>query len=145
MSRQRLTLGGEQKQKALDDDTFLSDAGVNDGGELFVKDLGAQIGWRTVYVVEYVSFNGVQARCETPLHLLTFFGLRLDLSFYTRSSTGSRVCSMVGPSNTVKCKSGECQILTYPCLTLHGRFAYALVMLHFLKRELETLLCVRSL
>ena len=59
-SRQKLTLKGERK--ALDDDTLLADAGVNDGGELFVKDLGAQISWRTVFVVEYVSSNYTPAR-----------------------------------------------------------------------------------
>ena len=62
-SRQKLTLKGERK--ALDDDTPLKDAGVNDGGELFVKDLGAQISWRTVFVVEYVSSNHLGARWKT--------------------------------------------------------------------------------
>ena len=60
MSRQKLTLKGERK--ALDDDTFLKDAGINDDGELFVKDLGAQISWRTVFVVEYVSSSYVSVR-----------------------------------------------------------------------------------
>lgn len=53
VSRQKLTLKGERK--ALDDDTSLEDAGVRDGGELLVKDLGPQISWRAVFVVEYVS------------------------------------------------------------------------------------------
>lgn len=55
VSRQKLTLKGERK--ALDDDALLKDAGVNDGGELSVKDLGAQISWRTVFVIEYVRIS----------------------------------------------------------------------------------------
>ena len=38
----------------MDDDTLLK-AGVVDGEELSVKDLGPQISWRTVFLVEYVS------------------------------------------------------------------------------------------
>jgi very-long-chain enoyl-CoA reductase len=59
VSRQKLTLKGERK--ALDNETFLRDAGMSDGGELFVKDLGAQISWKTVFVVEYVSSICVSA------------------------------------------------------------------------------------
>lgn len=65
VSRQKLTLKGERK--ALDDDALLKDIGVSDGDELFVKDLGAQISWRAVFVVEYVSFNRTRACWKTPL------------------------------------------------------------------------------
>ena len=42
------------EKKALADDTTLTDAGVVDGVELNIKDLGPQISWRTVFIVEYV-------------------------------------------------------------------------------------------
>lgn len=65
VSRQKLTLKGERK--ALDDDALLKDIGVSDGDELFVKDLGAQISWRAVFFVEYVSSNRTRACWKTPL------------------------------------------------------------------------------
>jgi len=97
-SRQKLTLKGERK--ALDDDMFLGDVGVGDGGELFIKDLGAQISWRTVFVVEYLG----------PLILHPIF-YWFPQELYGRPVERSGL----------------------------QKIAFALVVLHFLKRELETL------
>lgn len=49
----------KSERKALGDDTKLSTVlGVDLGdGEIQVKDLGPQISWRTVFLVEYVSAN----------------------------------------------------------------------------------------
>ena len=44
------------EKKALVDDATLADAGIVDGTELNIKDLGPQISWRTVFIVEYVRF-----------------------------------------------------------------------------------------
>jgi hypothetical protein len=54
VGRQKLTLKGGAKP--LDDDATLVAAGVLDGSEVVVKDLGPQVSWRTVFLVEYVSF-----------------------------------------------------------------------------------------
>jgi very-long-chain enoyl-CoA reductase len=52
VERQKLSLKGEVK--ALDDDAVLATASVRDGSELVVKDLGPQVSWKTVFLVEYV-------------------------------------------------------------------------------------------
>ena len=50
-SRQKLTVKGDKK--ALEDDSKVEEA-VKGQTELQVKDLGPQMGWRTVYLIEYV-------------------------------------------------------------------------------------------
>ncbi|EIW57495.1 trans-2-enoyl-CoA reductase (NADPH) TSC13 [Trametes versicolor FP-101664 SS1] len=97
-SRQKLTLKGEKK--ALEDGTSLKDAGVVDGAEVTVKDLGPQIGWKTVFLIEYVG--------PLIIHPLVY---HFPTVFY-----GGHVQHSV-----------------------LQKYVYAAVMLHFFKRELETL------
>ncbi|THH17075.1 hypothetical protein EW146_g3683 [Bondarzewia mesenterica] len=53
VSRQKITLKGEKQ--ALDDEASLKDAGFVDGGEASVRDLGPQVSWKTVFIVEYAG------------------------------------------------------------------------------------------
>lgn len=58
-NRQRITLPvGEGKPLPLtDDNRSLASYGVEDGATLRLKDLGRQIGYRALYLWEYVSFS----------------------------------------------------------------------------------------
>jgi len=51
--RQMLRL--EPKGKALNDDDSLATAGLTSGGKVYLKDLGPQIGWSTVFMAEYAG------------------------------------------------------------------------------------------
>lgn len=51
--RQSLRL--EAKGKTLKDSDTLESLNVRNGGKLFVKDLGPQIGWKTVFLAEYAG------------------------------------------------------------------------------------------
>ena len=52
-ARQKITL--KDSKNTLNDEVKFVDAGLVDGGELLVKDLGHQISWKTVFLIEYVS------------------------------------------------------------------------------------------
>ncbi|PCH42356.1 hypothetical protein WOLCODRAFT_101986 [Wolfiporia cocos MD-104 SS10] len=97
-ARQKITIKGEKK--ALDDEATLAVAGIQDGGELAVKDLGPQINWRTVFLIEYAG----------PLLIHPLF-YHFPRFWYGRPVPHSMLQKVV----------------------------YALVLLHFVKRELETI------
>ncbi|KAF9007482.1 3-oxo-5-alpha-steroid 4-dehydrogenase-domain-containing protein [Cyathus striatus] len=97
-SRQKLTLPSERKP--LDDDVKLSALGAQ---ELQIKDLGPQISWRTVFLIEYVG--------PLIIHPLIYHFPKL---IYGQDVKHSAL----------------------------QKYVYAFVMLHFLKRELETILCI---
>jgi len=51
--RQMLRL--EAKGKPLNDDDTVSSLGLQSGSKIFLKDLGPQIGWKTVFLAEYAG------------------------------------------------------------------------------------------
>lgn len=94
VARQRLTL---ESKEVLDDDRTLSS--LSDNVTLYLKDLGPQISWRTVFMVEYLG----------PLLIAPLF-------YHFPQIYGKGTF-----------KHSEMQTLVY-----------GLVMLHYLKREFET-------
>ncbi|KAI9566845.1 3-oxo-5-alpha-steroid 4-dehydrogenase-domain-containing protein [Boletus coccyginus] len=97
-ARQKITL--KDSKNVLDDEVRLVDAGVVDGGELLVKDLGHQISWKTVFLVEYAG--------PLVIHPILYY--------FPQYIWGGPVYH-----------------------SMLQRFVYALVMVHFAKREFETL------
>ncbi|KAF8492874.1 3-oxo-5-alpha-steroid 4-dehydrogenase-domain-containing protein [Gautieria morchelliformis] len=98
--RQKLSLKSDNTNKALDEQTTLTKLGITTGGELVVKDLGPQISWKLVFLVEYAG----------PLIIHPLF-YHFPAIFYGRNFEHSQL----------------------------QKFTYAMVMAHFVKRELETL------
>ncbi|KAG1857875.1 3-oxo-5-alpha-steroid 4-dehydrogenase-domain-containing protein [Suillus tomentosus] len=98
LERQKITL--KDSKNVLADDITLKVAGVAEGGELSVKDLGPQVSWKTVFLVEYAG--------PLFIHPVIYYFPKL---FYG------------GPVQH----------------SMLQRYVLAFVMLHFAKRELETL------
>ncbi|TFK73259.1 hypothetical protein BDN72DRAFT_213988 [Pluteus cervinus] len=96
--RQKVTVKGERK--ALDDETKVLEVLEDKEKELQVKDLGPQLGWRTVFIIEYLG----------PILIHPLF-YHLPQLFYGQDVQHSQLQT----------------------------FVYAFVMLHFTKRELETI------
>ncbi|KAG6865004.1 hypothetical protein C0991_005692 [Blastosporella zonata] len=98
VSRQKLSLKSEKA--SLDDALKIAELVGEKGGELQLKDLGAQISWRTVFLIEYGG--------PLVIHPLVYHFPRI---WYGQEVHHSAL----------------------------QKYVYAFVMLHFLKRELETI------
>lgn len=74
--RQRLTIGTQPNIVVLDADSdkTLSEYGLKEGTQVIFKDLGPQIPFRPVYLIEYLG----------PLVIYPIFALRLWLPFYPK-------------------------------------------------------------
>ncbi|CAJ0585743.1 unnamed protein product, partial [Mesorhabditis spiculigera] len=66
LSVERQALRAEAKGKALKDEQKLSELGISANAQLFVRDLGPQIAWKTVFLTEYAG----------PLFIYPIFYLR---------------------------------------------------------------------
>ncbi|KAG6833104.1 hypothetical protein H0H87_011212 [Tephrocybe sp. NHM501043] len=97
VARQKLTLKAERA--SLDDAKKIVEIVGEKGGELQVKDLGAQISWRTVFLIEYGG--------PLVIHPLIYYFPQI---WYGQDVHHSAL----------------------------QKYVYTFVMLHFLKRELET-------
>ncbi|RKF80843.1 putative enoyl reductase [Golovinomyces cichoracearum] len=104
-SQHRFGLFDPEKQKILKDRAalILQNKEVSSRKEILVKDLGPQLSWRTVFIIEYIG--------PLLIHLLIPFVLRPYIY-------------------------GRDQI---PPLSKSQYLSSAMIVLHFLKRELETL------
>jgi hypothetical protein len=112
VARQKLTLKGETK--ALDDDATLVAVGVLDGSEVVVKDLGPQISWRTVFLVEYVCLSLTCSTFSLTIMRLGKQNRQVHSSFILFCIICPTCSTEVG-CNTANCKSGSSFFL----LSLH--------------------------
>lgn len=51
----RLSVRLEARGKQVKDSDTVKALGIQNGGKLYVKDLGPQIGWKTVFLAEYAG------------------------------------------------------------------------------------------
>ncbi|KAJ6258589.1 hypothetical protein Dda_6635 [Drechslerella dactyloides] len=97
--------------------TTVTAANLFDGSSLFIKDLGPQIGWRTTYIIEYLG--------PLLIHPLTLYLLRPFLYTYLPYPPPPLATTHASASTTPPTRAQ-----TTLC---------AMITLHYIKRELETI------
>ncbi|KAI5813152.1 3-oxo-5-alpha-steroid 4-dehydrogenase-domain-containing protein [Pyronema omphalodes] len=99
----------------------VEETGLREGSQIFVKDLGPQIAWRTVFLVEYFG--------PLLIHPLYLGPLRPYLYSASAWNPMSYLPAAINPTT-----SG---VIPAPSQT--QQLVCALIFLHFLKREYETI------
>lgn len=103
--RMRITKGSDHSVVPNSINTTIEDTGMRNSSVIYVKDLGPQIAWRTVFIIEYLGPLLIPALFLYPLRPLLYFTFEKPLPL---------------PS--------DLQLLVCALLTVH-----------FLKREFETI------
>ncbi|KAJ5393783.1 uncharacterized protein N7487_011424 [Penicillium crustosum] len=103
--RMRITKGSDHSVVPNSINTIIEDTGMRNSSVIYVKDLGPQIAWRTVFIIEYLGPLLIPALFLFPLRPLLYFTFDKPLPL---------------PS--------DLQLLVCALLTVH-----------FLKREFETI------
>ncbi|CAI7591344.1 unnamed protein product [Penicillium crustosum] len=103
--RMRITKGSDHSVVPNSINTIIEDTGMRNSNVIYVKDLGPQIAWRTVFIIEYLGPLLIPALFLFPLRPLLYFTFDKPLPL---------------PS--------DLQLLVCALLTVH-----------FLKREFETI------
>ena len=126
-----MSLKGDKK--ALKEEATLTSCGVAEGSELDAKDLGPQISWTTVFVIEYVrSTLHDNALSHTFLSQIGPLIIHPLMYYFPNAFYGGAVQH----SLLQQCVTA---LTSFRLMLRFLRYVFIMVMLHFLKREYETL------
>lgn len=91
--RLRITKGSDRSLVPNSKNTTIQDTGLNDKSLVHVKDLGPQIGWRTVFIIEYFGPLVIPALFLFPLRPLLYYNF--DKPLPDPSTLQLVVCSLL--------------------------------------------------